>query len=393
MKSVYLDHGATTPMREEVLEAMLPFLKDKFGNPSSLHSFGRESRKYIDDAREKVATAIGAHPEEIIFTSGGTEADNIAIQGTAKRLKNKGNHIITTQIEHHAVLDTCEAMEEKGFEVTYLPVDEYAMVNPEDLKEAIKDDTILVTIMHANNEVGTIQPIKELVKIAKEKNVTFHTDAVQTVGNYPVNVRDLGVDMLSLSGHKFNGPKGIGALYIKKGSKVKKIMHGGAQERKIRPGTEHLPGIVGLGEAIELATGEVDKKVKETTYLRDKLMNGLTRIEYTRLNGHSTERLPGNVNVSIEYVEGESLLLNLDMKGVAASSGSACTSGSLEPSHVLKAMGLDHQSAHGSLRFTIGRGNAEEDIDYVLDVIPEIVERLRSMSSVWRGQGTANKKK
>lgn len=393
MKSVYFDHGATTPMREEVLEAMLPFLKDKFGNPSSLHSFGREAKKHIDDAREKVASAIGAHPEEIIFTSGGTEADNLAIQGTVARLKDKGNHIITSQIEHHAVLDTCEAMEKQGYKVTYLPVDEYAMIDPNDLKEAITDDTILITIMHANNEVGTIQPIKEMAKIAKENNIPFHTDTVQTVGSYPVDVRELGVDMLSLSGHKLNGPKGVGALYIRKGSKIKKILHGGAQERKIRPGTENLPGIIGLGEATKLAVLELDKKIKETTYLRDKLIEGLSKIEYTRLNGHPTERLPGNANVSIEYVEGESLLLNLDMKGIAASSGSACTSGSLEPSHVLKAMGLDHQSAHGSLRFTIGRGNTEEDIDYLLDVIPEIVERLRSMSSIWSGKETVNKKK
>lgn len=393
MKKVYLDHGATTPVREEVLEAMLPFFKEKYGNPSSLHFLGRESRWYVDEAREKIAMGIGAHPDEIIFTSGGTESDNLAIQGTAERLKEKGDHIITTQIEHHAVLDTCEALGKKGFKVTYLPVDENAMVDPADLREAINDNTILVTIMHANNEVGTIQPINELTKISKEKGILFHSDAIQSVGNYPVNVRELGVDMLSLSGHKFNGPKGIGALYIKKGSKISRIIHGGGQEKMIRPGTENLPGIVGLGKAMELAAGEVDEKAKEISRLRDKLIDGLAKIEYTRLNGHPDRRLPGNVNVSIEYVEGESLLLNLDMKGIAASSGSACTSGSLQPSHVMTAMGIGHQSAHGSLRFTIGRENTEEDIDYVLDVMPEIVERLRSMSSIWQGKETANKEK
>ncbi len=391
MRKVYLDHGATTPMREEVFEAMEPFLKDNFGNPSSLHSFGREVRKNVDNAREKVAKALGASPNEIFFTSGGTEADNLAIQGVARRLKDKGNHVITSQIEHHAALDTCKALEKEGFELTYLPVDEYGLLNPSDLEEAITDNTILVSIMHSNNEVGTVQPIKELSKIARGKNIFFHTDAVQSVGNYPLDVRDLEVDLLSLSGHKLNGPKGIGALYVKKGTKISRILHGGAQEKKLRPGTENVPAIVGLGEAIELAVNEVDKKVEYNTYLRDKLIDGLMKIEYTRLNGHPNKRLAGNVNVSIEYVEGESLLLNLDMKGIAASSGSACTSGSLEPSHVLIAMGLDHQSAHGSLRFTIGRGNTEEDIDYVLDVMPEIVTRLREMSSIWQGKETANK--
>ncbi|UMZ74892.1 cysteine desulfurase NifS [Natranaerofaba carboxydovora] len=392
MRKVYLDHGATTPMRDEVFEAMKPFLKDNFGNPSSLHSFGREMKKHVDDAREKVAVALGAKPEEIVFTSGGTESDNIAIQGVARRLKNKGNHIITSQIEHHAALDACKALEDEGFEVTYLPVDENGMVSPSDLKDAITDQTILVTIMHANNEVGTIQPIKELSEIAKEKDITFHTDAVQTVGNYPLDVNDLGVDLLSLSGHKLNGPKGIGALYVKKGTKVKRITHGGSQEKKLRPGTENVPAIIGLGVAIELAVKEVNEKVEKYACLRDKLIDGILKIEDVKLNGHPTKRLPGNVNVSIDYVEGESLLLNLDMKGIAGSSGSACTSGSLEPSHVLKAMGLDHQSAHGSLRFTIGRGNNEEDIDYVLEVLPEIVSRLREMSSVWKGKEAAEKK-
>ena len=391
MRKVYLDHGATTPMREEVFEAMEPFFKEHFGNPSSLHFYGREVKKHVDDTREKVAEALGATPDEIFFTSGGTEADNLAIQGVARRLKNKGNHVITSQIEHHASLDACEALEKEGFEVTYLPVDEYGAVSPSDLETAITDNTILVTIMHANNEVGTIQPIKELNEIAKKKDVFFHTDAVQTVGNYPLDVKDLGVDLLSLSAHKFNGPKGVGALFAKKGTKVSRIMHGGGQEKKLRPGTENVPGIVGLGRAIELAVDEVDEKVEKYTYLRDKLINGLLKIEETRLNGHPTNRLPGNANVSIEYVEGESLLLNLDMKGIAGSSGSACTSGSLEPSHVLKAMGLDHKSAHGSLRLSIGRGNTEEDIDYVLDVIPEIVTRLREMSSIWKGKETADK--
>ncbi|ACB83900.1 cysteine desulfurase NifS [Natranaerobius thermophilus] len=386
MNKIYLDHGATTPMREEVFETMKPYLQDNFGNPSSIHSFGREVRKAVDEAREQVANAINAQPEEIIFTSGGTESDNLAIQGVIEKIGDKGNHIITTQIEHHAVLDTCEAMEEKGYKVTYLPVDKYGLVNPKDLQEAINEDTVLITIMHGNNEVGTIQPIKELAEIAKDNDVYFHTDAVQTVGNIPIDVQDLGIDMLTLSAHKFYGPKGIGALYIKKGTKLQRVVHGGAQERKIRPGTENVPGIVGLGKAIELATEELDTKGKHIQKLRDKLIEGLSKVEDSRLNGHPERRLPNNVNMSFEYIEGESLLLNLDMKGIAASSGSACTSGSLDPSHVLMAMGLSHQTAHGSLRLTLGRDNTEEEIDYVIEAVPEIVNRLRDMSSIWKGK-------
>ena len=385
-RKVYLDHGATTPVRSEVFEAMSPYLQNVYGNPSSIHAFGREGRKAIDDARDKVAEAIGAKPEEIYFTSGGTEADNIAIQGVTKKLRNKGQHIITSQVEHHAVLDTCEELEKEGFKVTYLPVDEHGMISPESLRNAIREDTILVTIMHANNEIGTIQPIQELAAISKEKGVLFHTDAVQTVGNMPVNVNELGVDLLALSAHKFNGPKGIGVLYVRKGTKVTRIIHGGAQEKKIRPGTENVAGIVGLGEAISLAVAEMSDTQAQTTRLRDKLIAGLTEIEDTRLNGHPEQRLPGNVNVSFQYIEGESMLLNLDMKGIAASSGSACTSGSLDPSHVLMAIGLDHQTAHGSLRLTLGHGNTEEDIDYVLKAIPEIVNKLRDMSSLWKGK-------
>ncbi len=384
--NIYLDHGATTPIRPEVFEEMSPYLQNLFGNPSSIHSFGREARKAVDEARERVANAINAKPDEMIFTSGGTEADNIAIQGTAEKLADKGNHIITSQIEHHAVLDTCEELEKKGYEVTYLPVDEYGLVSPENLQAALRDDTILVTIMHGNNEVGTIQPIKELAEIAHEKNIAFHTDAVQTVGNIPVDVKELDIDMLALSAHKFYGPKGIGVLYVKKGTKLSRIMHGGAQERKIRPGTENMPGIIGLGKAIELAVEEVETKSFQIQKLRDKLIAGLLEIEDSRLNGHPKHRLPNNVNISFEYIEGESLLLNLDMKGIAASSGSACTSGSLDPSHVLMAMGLSHQTAHGSLRLTLGRDNTEEEIDYVIETIPEIVNRLREMSSIWKGK-------
>ncbi|WP_169710446.1 cysteine desulfurase NifS [Natranaerobius trueperi] len=385
-KRIYLDHGATTPIRSEVFEEMTPYLQGNFGNPSSIHSFGRDARKAVEDAREQVGQAIGAYSDEILFTSGGTEADNLAIQGVAEKLKDKGKHIITSQIEHHAVLDTCEAMEKKGYEVTYLPVDNNGLLDPNNLKEAIRKDTILITIMHANNEVGTIQPIAELAKIAKEHDIVFHSDAVQTVGSIPVNVDELAVDLLSLSAHKMYGPKGIGALYIRKGTKLDKIFHGGAQERKIRPGTENVAGIVGLGKAISLAVSELELKSKKITALRDRLIKELTSIEDTQLNGHPEKRLPGNVNVSFEYIEGESLLLNLDMKGIAASSGSACTSGSLDPSHVLMAMGLSHQTAHGSLRLTLGKDNTEEEIEYVLEAIPEVINRLREMSSLWKGK-------
>ncbi len=384
MKKVYMDNGATTQVDEKVLEAMLPFYKDLYGNPSSLHSFGRDVKKHLEEAREKVAAAIHADPAEIYFTSGGTEADNLAVQGVARALKKKGNHIITSAIEHHAILDVCKAMEKEGFKVTFLPVDAHGLVDPEAFRAAVTGETILATIMMANNEVGTLQPIAEIGRITREKGILLHTDAVQAIGNVPVNVEELGVDLLTLAAHKFYGPKGIGALYVRRGTRVNKLNYGGGQEKKVRPGTENIPGIVGLGRAIELAVADIPGKAAHLTHLRQKLIDNLLKIRDVKLNGHPEKRLPGNANLSFEYVEGESLLLSLDMKGVAASSGSACTSGSLEPSHVLLAMGLPHQTAHGSLRLTLGKNNTEEDVDYVLEVLPEIVERLRSMSPLFR---------
>ncbi|HHW57915.1 MAG TPA: cysteine desulfurase NifS [Clostridia bacterium] len=383
MDRIYLDNAATTPVDKRVLEAMLPYYSDVFGNPSSLYSYGQEAKKAIEEAREKVAKALGADADEIYFTSGGSESDNWALKGVAYALKDKGNHIITTEIEHPAVLNTCRYLEKEGFKVTYLPVDEYGLVKPEDLKKAITDKTILVSIMFANNEIGTIEPIEELVKIAHEKNVYFHTDAVQAVGNIPIDVKKLDVDLLSLSAHKIYGPKGVGALYIKKGIKIHSLIQGGTQEKNRRAGTENVPGIVGLGEAIELITKNLDSHINKLTFLRDKLINGiLEKIPYVRLNGHPTKRLPGNVNVSFEFVDGESLILNLDMAGICASSGSACTSGSLEPSHVLLAIGHSKELARGSLRLTIGKDNTEEDIDKVLEVLPQIIKRLRSISQI-----------
>ncbi len=384
MDKIYLDHGATTPMKEEVLEAMLPYLKGHFGNPSSIHAFGRESRKGLDEARRKVAASLGAQPEEIIFTSGGTESDNLAIQGAARALENKGRHIITSAIEHHAVLDTVMHLGKNGFDVTILPVDQYGMVDPQDLQKAITADTILVSIMTANNEIGTIQPIEELGRICRDKEVYFHTDAVQSIGHMHFQLQDQPIDMLSLSAHKFYGPKGVGALYIRKKTRLEQLVFGGGQERKLRPGTENLPGIVGLGRAIELACADIEGKKQKLIKLRDKLIDGLLEIDDVLLNGHPSQRLPGNVNVSALYVEGESLLLSLDIKGIAASSGSACTSGSLDPSHVLMAIGLDHQTAHGSLRLSLGESNTEEQVDYVVEVYKETVTRLRKMSSVFK---------
>lgn len=386
MKRIYLDHAATTPVHPEVKEAVLPFLGEYFGNPSSVHSFGREVKKAVEEARERVANLIGAKPEEIIFTSGATESDNNVVFGVARANKKKGNHVITSNIEHHAILDTCEELEKEGFEVTYLPVDENGLINPDDVEKAITDKTILVTIMHGNNEIGTIQPIKEIGEIVKAKGIYFHTDAVQTTGQIPVNVDDLKVDLMSLSGHKMYGIKGVGALYVRKGTKIGKFIYGGAQERKKRSGTENIVGIVGLGKAAEISQRELSARVAHNTRLRDKLIKGIEeKIPHVRLNGDREKRLPGNVNFSFLYVEGESLLLNLDLKGIAASSGSACTSGSLDPSHVLLAIGLTHEVAHGSLRMTIGTGNTEEDIDYVLEVLPEIVAKLRSMSPLYKG--------
>lgn len=385
MKKIYLDHAATTPVHPEVKEAVLPFLGEYFGNPSSVHSFGREVKKAIEEARERVAGLIGAKPEEIFFTSGATESDNYTVFGIARANSKKGNHIITTQIEHHAILDTCQQLEKEGFEVTYLPVDENGLVSPEDVEKAITDKTVLVTIMHGNNEIGTIQPIKVIGEIVKAKGIYFHTDAVQTVGQIPVNVDDLKVDLLSLSGHKQYGIKGVGALYIRKGTKIQKFIYGGAQERKRRSGTENIVGIVGLGKAAEISQKELLERMAHNTKLRDKLIKGIEeKVPHILLNGDRYKRLPGNVNFSFKYVEGESLLLNLDLKGIAGSSGSACTSGSLDPSHVLLAIGLDHETAHGSLRLTIGRGNTEEEIDYVLEVLPGIVDKLRAMSPLYK---------
>ncbi len=384
MNKVYMDHSATTRTDDDIARIMVEYMTDHYGNPSSIHSFGRTVRKGVEEAREKIARCIGAEPNEIIFTSGGTESDNIAIRGAALANKKRGNHIITSTVEHHAVLDTCKALSREGFEVTFLPVDEYGMVNVEDVKKAITDQTILITIMHANNEVGTIQPIKEIGALAKERGITFHSDTVQSVGKIPVNVNELNIDLLSISAHKFYGPKGIGCLYMRKGARVLPISYGGSQERKRRPGTENVPGIIGFAAAMEKAVNSINEQAAYQSKLRDKLINGIfDRIDFIKLNGHPTERLPNNVNMSFQFIEGESLLLSLDMKGIAASSGSACTSGSLDPSHVLLAMGLNHETAHGSLRLTLGKDNTEEQIDYVLEVLPEIVERLRAMSPLY----------
>ena len=381
MRNVYLDHAATTAVHPKVLESMLPYLQDKPGNPSSIYSSGREAKAAVETARAQVAALINAQPDEIIFTSGGTEADNLALTGVATALSQQGRHIITSRIEHHAVLHTAEELERKGFQVTYLPVDPDGLINPDLLEQALTPETIMVSIIFANNEIGTIEPIDRLAKIAKKHGVIFHTDAVQAVGNIPIDVEELNIDLLSLSGHKIYGPKGIGALYVRRGMNIKPLMQGGSQERKLRPGTENVPGIVGLGKAAELARIELPARSAHLTELRDYLIDGiLSSIAHVRLNGHRTLRLPGNANFSFEFIEGESLLLSLDMAGIAASSGSACTSGSLDPSHVLMAIGLSHEVAHGSLRLTLGRENNKEDVDYVLSVLPDIVGRLRAMS-------------
>lgn len=383
-KMIYFDHAATTPVKPEVIEEMMPYYTSKYGNASSIYSIGRESKKAIEEARERVAKALGAMTREIFFTGSGSEADNWAIKGVAYSNKERGNHIITTAIEHHAVLHTCQYLESDGFEVTYLPVDENGLVTAEQVKNAIKPNTILITIMFANNEIGTIQPIAEIGKIAKENNIYFHTDAVQAIGNIPINVNELNVDLLSLSAHKFYGPKGVGALYIRKGVKITTFLHGGAQERGRRASTENVPGIVGLGKAIELATENIEQYNKKLIELRDRTIEEITKkVPFIKLNGDRYKRLPGNVNFSFEFIEGESLLLMLDMKGIAASSGSACTSGSLDPSHVLLAIGLAHEIAHGSLRISFGDENTHEDVDYLMEVLPLIVERLREMSPLY----------
>jgi len=381
---IYLDHSATTPVKKEVFEFMMPYFSEKFGNPSSVYLVGRESRKAIDEARDSVANAIGAQSKEIFFTSGGSESDNWALKGVAYANKSKGNHIITSAIEHHAIHNACKYLENDGFEVTYLPVNSNGLISVDDLKEAIKPTTILISIMFANNEIGTIQPIGEIGKIAREKGIYFHTDAVQAIGNIHINVDELNIDLLSLSGHKFYGPKGIGALYIRKNVKIASFIQGGAQEKGRRAGTENVAGIVGLGKAIELAAQNVEAYNSKLLNLRNRLIKGvMERIPFVRLNGDADKRLPGNANFAFEFIEGESLLLMLDMKGIAASSGSACSSGSLDPSHVLLAIGLEHEIAHGSLRLTFGQDNTEEDVDYVLEVLTPIVDRLREMSPLY----------
>ena len=384
MNRIYMDNAATTPVSQEVLNFMLPYFTQVYGNASSIHQTGREAAKAIAEARRQVAAAIGAKPEEIYFTAGGSESDNWAIKGTAFARKAKGNHIITSSIEHHAVLHTCEWLEKQGFEVTYLPVDGDGFVSPADVEKAITDKTILITIMAANNEIGTVEPIAEIGRIARAHNIPFHTDAVQAIGAIPVNVAEWQADMLSLSGHKFHGPKGVGALYVRKGTRLDSFLQGGAQERGQRAGTENLAGIVGLGKAITLAVENLEEKSRKLAVLRDRLIDGILKsIPDVRLNGPRQNRLPGNVNVSVRYIEGESLLLRLDLGGIAASSGSACTSGSLDPSHVLLAIGLPHEIAHGSLRLSLSQDNTQADVDEVLKVLPGIVENLRDMSPLF----------
>ena len=387
MQKVYLDNAATTKVRNEVVEAMLPYFTEYFGNPSSLHLFAREAGKGLDTARAQVAKALNAKPEEIIFTGGGSESDNMVLRGIPEAYKKKGKHVITSAVEHHAVLHTLEAMEKEGrVEVTYLPVDEYGMVTAEQVEKAIRPDTVLVSIMFANNEVGTIMPIEQIGETCRKYGVLVHTDAVQAVGHVPVDVEKMHIDLLSLSGHKFHGPKGVGALYVRKGVRIPALILGGAQERRKRAGTENVPGIVGMGKAIELATAELEDNAAKMKVLRDRLIFGIpARIPDVKLNGHPTERLPNNVNFSIRFIEGESILLMLDLNGIAASSGSACTSGSLDPSHVLLAMGLSHEVAHGSLRLTLSEFTTPEEIDYVLDTLPPIVEKLRAMSPLYHG--------
>lgn len=381
---IYLDNAATTKTAPEVVEAMLPYFSELYGNPSSVYQFSQKSKEAIAASRETIAGALGAKPEEIYFTAGGTEADNWAIKAAAEAYRAKGNHIITSKIEHHAVLHTCQWLEKQGYEVTYLDVDESGIVKLDQLKKAVRPETILISIMFANNEIGTIQPVKEIGQIAREHGILFHTDAVQAFGQIPIQVDELGIDMLSSSGHKLNGPKGIGFLYIRKGVKICSFIHGGAQERKRRAGTENVPGIVGYGAAVERAVRTMEERTAMERKLRDHLIDRvLHEVPYTRLNGHRTRRLPNNANFSFQFVEGESLLIMLDMEGICGSSGSACTSGSLDPSHVLLAIGLPHEIAHGSLRLTLSEETTEEELDYVVEAIKKIVEKLRGMSPLY----------
>ena len=392
-KVIYLDHAATTATRPEVVEAMLPYFTENYGNPSTVYELGYKNKSAVTHSRETIAKALGTDAANIYFTAGGSEADNWALVATAEAYKNKGNHIITSKIEHHAILHTCEYLEkERGYEVTYIDVDENGIIKLDELKKAIRPTTILISVMFANNEIGTIQPIKEIGAIAREHGILFHTDAVQAFGQIPIDVDELNIDMLSSSGHKLNGPKGIGFLYIRKGVKIRSFIHGGAQERKRRAGTENVPGIVGFGKAVEIAIATMDKRIKQETELRDYLIDRiLAEVPYTRLNGDRERRLPNNANFSFQFIEGESLLIMLDMAGICGSSGSACTSGSLDPSHVLLAIGLPHEIAHGSLRLTLGEDNTREEMDYVVEKIKGIVERLRSMSPLYEDFVKAHK--
>lgn len=394
MNNIYFDHSATTPVHPAVAEEMIRYITGNFGNPSSIHAYGRKVKKAVEAAREKVAGGIGAKPEEIVFTSGGTESDNMAIKGAAWANRHKGNHIITSAVEHHAVLDTCQALQAEGFTITFLPVDRYGMVNPADVSSAINDQTILISIMHANNEVGTIQPIAQIARLAREKGILVHSDAVQSMGKIPVQVDELQVDLLSISGHKLYAPKGIGVLYIRKGTEWQPISHGGGQEQKHRPGTENVPGIVALGKAVELAVMDLQKEAERLARLRDRIIQGvLDKIPHVQVNGHPTSRLPNLVNFTFAFVEGESLLFSLDMEGIAASSGSACSSGSVEPSHVLLAMGIPVEIARGSLRITLGRDNNDEDVAYFLDILPPIMQRLRAISPLYINGKNHHKRK
>ena len=385
MKHIYLDYSATTPTHPDVVKAMIPYFTDIYGNPSSIYSCALEAREAMEEAREKIASFIGAEKSEIVFTGSGTEADNFALKGAAYANDSKGNHIITSTIEHHAVLETAKFLGRRGCSITKVRVDENGLVDPADVKKAITDKTILISIMHANNEIGTIEPIAEIGKIAREAGVYFHTDAVQAVGHIPVDVNKLGVDLLSMSAHKFYGPKGIGALYIRKKTKMFSFMHGGEQERGRRASTQNVPGIIGFASAVELAQREMDQEAEQVTRLRDKLIKGLLgQIENARLNGHPTKRLPNNASITIEFVEGESMCLNLDLEGICASTGSACSSASLEPSHVLLAIGTSPEMAHGSLRFSLGKWTTEADIDRVLEVLPRVVAKLRAISPLMK---------
>ncbi|MBN2224936.1 MAG: cysteine desulfurase NifS [Deltaproteobacteria bacterium] len=384
MKRIYLDYAATTPADPRVIDEMLPFFTEHFGNPSSVHSFGQETKSAVEAARETVSGLLGAAPDEIVFVSGATEANNTALKGTAFAKRDKGNHIITSAIEHHSVSETVAALKKEGFRITNLPVDRYGMVDPDDVKKAIDEKTILISIMHANNEIGTIQPIAEIGKIARERSITFHTDAVQSLGHIPVNVDDLDVDLLSGSSHKFYGPKGVGFLYVRKGTKLTALLFGGDQEKRRRAGTHNTPGIVGTAAAARIAHESMAEESVREAVLRDRLIKGITgAVQDASLNGHPTMRLPNNANISFHFIEGESILLSLDMEGIAASSGSACTSSTLEPSHVLLAIGLSHEVAHGSIRFSLGRWTTDEDVARVIEVLPGIVSRLRVMSPLF----------